>query len=57
MFDEFFGGTLRIGLGLQGSGDFRLGDHPRETVRTEQQNIARKKLDLFDIHFHFWLST
>src|SRR5258708_2144707 len=57
VFDELFSGALRIRLRLKSSSNFRLGDHTCEAIRAEEQNIAREKRDLFDIHFDFGLCS
>src|SRR5258706_3883031 len=55
VFDELFGGALWIRLRLESSGNFRFSDHAREAVRTEEQDVALEKRDLFDVHFNFGL--
>src|SRR5271168_1861761 len=48
-FDELGGGLVRIGLGLQSAGDFRLGDHAGQTVGAEQQDVAGKEGEIFGV--------
>src|SRR5205809_376110 len=40
-----------VGFGLEHSCDFRLRDHARQSIRTEQQSVARKECVLLGIHF------
>src|SRR5260370_5720416 len=57
VFDELFGGALRIRLCLESPRDFRFSDHAREAIGTEKQNITWEKRNLFDIHFDFGLRS
>jgi len=45
------GGLGRIGFGLQGAGDFGLGDHAGEAVRAHQQDVAAEEHVFFGVHF------
>src|SRR5438876_1559226 len=53
--NKFFRRSPRVGLGLQRSCNFRFRDHARQSIGTEQQNIARKERVLLCIHFDFRL--
>src|SRR6266852_8493939 len=50
--DEFFRRPRGIGLRLESPGDFRLGDHARQAIRTEKQDIPRKQRVLLGVHFN-----
>jgi len=55
--DKLFRGALWNRFRLKGSSDFGLGDHARQSVGAKQQNIARKKSNLFHVHFDLRLSA
>ena len=55
--DKFIRGALRIRLGLEGSGNFRFGDHAGEAVGADQQGVTGEEGDPLGVDFDLGLGA